>query len=109
MYKNQAEAATTDMKTLEQLLKKFRQVVAERRENYYLEKEGTKFEGQRDYNSCLRKWCVTVYRRKVYSNNDSPDTKCGRTYRKLIIAIVITRLVKVLLVCSKAYRGVELM
>ncbi|TKU38084.1 DNA-binding protein [Citrobacter sp. wls757] len=38
MYKKiQAEAATTDMKTLEQLLKKFRQVVAERREEYYLE------------------------------------------------------------------------
>ncbi|EDT4672615.1 DNA-binding protein, partial [Salmonella enterica] len=29
------EAATTDIKTLEQLLKKFRQVVAERREEYY--------------------------------------------------------------------------
>ncbi|ECU0526835.1 DNA-binding protein, partial [Salmonella enterica] len=28
-------AATTDIKTLEQLLKKFRQVVAERREEYY--------------------------------------------------------------------------
>ncbi|MBX8903018.1 DNA-binding protein [Citrobacter freundii] len=38
MYKKiQAEAATTDMKTLEQLLKKFRQIVAERREEYYLE------------------------------------------------------------------------
>ncbi|HFZ0955644.1 TPA: DNA-binding protein [Klebsiella oxytoca] len=38
MYKKiQAEAATTDMKTLEQLLKKFRQVVAERREEYYRE------------------------------------------------------------------------
>ncbi len=38
MYKKiQAEATTTDMKTLEQLLKKFRQVVAERREEYYLE------------------------------------------------------------------------
>jgi DNA-binding protein H-NS len=35
--KIQAEAATTDMKTLEQLLKKFRQVVAERREEYYQE------------------------------------------------------------------------
>ncbi|ABX20834.1 DNA-binding protein [Salmonella enterica] len=36
MYKKiQAEAATTDIKTLEQLLKKFRQVVAERREEYY--------------------------------------------------------------------------
>ncbi|ECT7344456.1 DNA-binding protein, partial [Salmonella enterica subsp. arizonae serovar 18:z4,z23:-] len=33
--KIQAEAATTDIKTLEQLLKKFRQVVAERREEYY--------------------------------------------------------------------------
>lgn len=38
MYKKiQAKAATTDIKTLEQLLKKFRQVVAERREEYYLE------------------------------------------------------------------------
>lgn len=38
MYKKiQAEAATTDMKTLEKLLKKFRQVVAERREEYYQE------------------------------------------------------------------------
>lgn len=38
MYKKiQAEAATTDMKTLEQLLKKFRKVVAERREEYYRE------------------------------------------------------------------------
>lgn len=36
MYKKiQAEAATTDMKTLNQLLKKFRKVVAERREEYY--------------------------------------------------------------------------
>ncbi|WJM83446.1 H-NS family histone-like protein [Pectobacterium brasiliense] len=36
MYKKiQAEAATTDLKTLEQFLKKFRQVVAERREEYY--------------------------------------------------------------------------
>lgn len=36
MYKkNQAEAATTDMKTLDQLLKKFRKVVEERREEYY--------------------------------------------------------------------------
>ncbi|HCT4954269.1 TPA: DNA-binding protein [Citrobacter freundii] len=38
MYKKiQAEAATTDMKTLEQLLKKFRKAVAERREEYYQE------------------------------------------------------------------------
>ncbi|APR29629.1 MULTISPECIES: H-NS family histone-like protein [Enterobacteriaceae] len=38
MYKKiQSEAATTDIKTLEQLLKKFRQVVAERREEYYQE------------------------------------------------------------------------
>lgn len=36
MYKKiQSEATTTDIKTLEQLLKKFRQVVAERREEYY--------------------------------------------------------------------------
>ncbi|AJJ18798.1 H-NS family histone-like protein [Yersinia intermedia] len=38
MYRKiQAEAATTDMKTLNQLLKKFRKVVAERREEYYHE------------------------------------------------------------------------
>lgn len=38
MYKKiQAEAATTDMKTLNQLLKKFRRVVVERREEYYQE------------------------------------------------------------------------
>lgn len=38
MYKKiQAEAATTDIKTLEQFLKKFRQVVAERRQEYYRE------------------------------------------------------------------------
>ncbi|ECG8591929.1 DNA-binding protein [Salmonella enterica subsp. salamae] len=38
MYKKiQAEATTTDIRTLEQLLKKFRQVVAERREEYYQE------------------------------------------------------------------------
>ncbi|MBJ9110486.1 MAG: DNA-binding protein [Citrobacter sp.] len=35
--KIQAEATTTDMQTLGQLLKKFRQVVAERREEYYQE------------------------------------------------------------------------
>lgn len=38
MYKKiQSEAATTDIKTLEQLLNKFREVVAERREAYYQE------------------------------------------------------------------------
>lgn len=38
MYRKiQAEAATTDIKTLNQLLKKFRKVVAERREEYYQE------------------------------------------------------------------------
>lgn len=38
MYKKiQSEAATTDINTLEQLLKKFRQVVAERREEHYQE------------------------------------------------------------------------
>ncbi|AST71579.1 DNA-binding protein [Kosakonia cowanii] len=38
MYKKiQAEAATTDLKNLNQLLKKFRKVVAERREEYYQE------------------------------------------------------------------------
>ena len=38
MYKKiQAEAATTDIKTLEQILTKFRKVVAERREEYYQE------------------------------------------------------------------------
>ncbi|ECO2472981.1 DNA-binding protein, partial [Salmonella enterica] len=33
----QAEAAATDMKTLERFLKKFRKVVAERRQEYYQE------------------------------------------------------------------------
>ncbi|MCW2477185.1 MULTISPECIES: DNA-binding protein [unclassified Symbiopectobacterium] len=38
MYKKiQAEAAITDMKTLNQLLKKFRKVVEERREKHYQE------------------------------------------------------------------------
>ncbi|MEQ9860445.1 DNA-binding protein [Pectobacterium cacticida] len=38
MYKKiQVEAATTDIKTLNQLLKKFRKVVEERREEYYQE------------------------------------------------------------------------
>lgn len=38
MYKKiQAEAATTDIKTLEQLLKKYRRVVNKRREEYYQE------------------------------------------------------------------------
>lgn len=38
MYRKiQAEAATTDLKTLNQLLKKFRKVVAGRREEYYQE------------------------------------------------------------------------
>ncbi|HDX5726007.1 TPA: DNA-binding protein, partial [Escherichia coli] len=38
MYRKiQAEAATTDIKTLNKLLKKFRKVVAERREEYYQE------------------------------------------------------------------------
>lgn len=38
MYKKiQGEAATTDIKTLEQFLKKFRRVVNERREEYYQE------------------------------------------------------------------------
>ncbi|WP_350312657.1 DNA-binding protein [Dickeya fangzhongdai] len=38
MYRKiQAEAATTDLKTLNQLLKKFRKVVAERREEHYQE------------------------------------------------------------------------
>lgn len=38
MYKKiQAEAATTDIKTLNQLLNKFRKVVEERREEYYQE------------------------------------------------------------------------
>lgn len=38
IYKKiQAEAATTNIKTLEQFLKKFRRVVNERREEYYQE------------------------------------------------------------------------
>lgn len=51
MYKKiQAEAATTDLKTLTQLLKKFRKVVAERREEYYQEigeKKAQKLRGKR--------------------------------------------------------------
>lgn len=51
MYKKiQAEAATTDLKTLNQLLKKFRKVVAERREEYYQEigeKKAQKLRGKR--------------------------------------------------------------
>ncbi|ELY2477952.1 DNA-binding protein [Cronobacter sakazakii] len=51
MYKKiQAEAATTDLKTLNQLLKKFRRVVAERREEYYQEigeKKAQKLRGKR--------------------------------------------------------------
>ncbi len=51
MYRKiQAEAATTDLKTLEQLLKKFRQLVAERREEYYHEigeKKAQKLRGKR--------------------------------------------------------------
>lgn len=38
MYRKiQSEAATTDIKTLEQFLKKFRRMVNERREEYYQE------------------------------------------------------------------------
>lgn len=84
MYKKiQAEAATTDIKALEQLLKKFRQVVAERREEYYQEigeKKAQKLRAKR-LQQLLEKMGVTVYRWKACSNNDSPDTKCGRTYR----------------------------
>ncbi|MEI7306193.1 DNA-binding protein [Pectobacterium atrosepticum] len=51
MYKKiQAEAATTDIKALEQLLKKFRKVVAERREEYYQkigEKKAQKLRAER--------------------------------------------------------------
>lgn len=51
IYKKiQAEAATTDLKTLNQLLKKFRRVVAERREEYYQEigeKKAQKLRGKR--------------------------------------------------------------
>lgn len=49
MYKKiQAEAATTDIKTLEMYLKKFRKVVAERREEYYLEVGEKKAQKLRD-------------------------------------------------------------
>lgn len=69
MYKKiQAEAAATDMKTLERFLKKFRKVVAERREEYYQEigeKKAQKLRAK-DYNSCLRKWSVIVYHHMSY-------------------------------------------
>lgn len=51
MYRKiQAEAAKTDLKTLNQLLNKFRKVVAERREEYYLEigeKKAQELRGER--------------------------------------------------------------
>ena len=51
MYRKiQAEAATTDLKTLNELLTKFRLVVAERREEYYQEigeKKAQKFRDKR--------------------------------------------------------------
>jgi DNA-binding protein H-NS len=51
MYRKiQAEAAKTDLKTLNQLLNKFRKVVAERREEYYLEigeKKAQELSGER--------------------------------------------------------------
>lgn len=65
--KIQAEAATTDIKTLEQLLKKFRSVVNERREEYYQEvgekkRVSWKWKEHKDY---LRKWHVTGFRQKI--------------------------------------------
>ncbi|AUY01613.1 DNA-binding protein [Escherichia coli] len=74
MYKKiQAEAATTDIKTLEQLLKKFREVVAERREEYYLEIGEKKAHKLREMR--LQKLCEKMIRDRVapedlfYSHN----------------------------------------
>ncbi|RJL48946.1 DNA-binding protein [Pectobacterium carotovorum] len=64
MYRKiQAEEATTDLKTLNQLLKKFRKVVAERREEYYQEigeKKAHKHKMKR-LQKLLEKWEVIVY------------------------------------------------
>lgn len=72
MYKKiQAEAATTDIKTLEQFLKKFRQVVAERREEYYREigeKKHVSWEWK-EHKDYLRKWHVIVFHQRI-SRND---------------------------------------
>ncbi len=68
MYKKiQAEAATTDIKTLEQLLKKFRSVVNERREEYYQEireKKAHKLKMKRAQR-LLEKWRVTEFHQKI--------------------------------------------
>lgn len=77
MYRKiQAEAATTDLKTLNQLLKKFRKVVAERREEYYQEigeKKARKLKDKR-----LQKLLeMTVFRQKIFI----ADTRnCERYY-----------------------------
>ena len=65
--KIQVEAATTDIKTLEQLLKKFRSVVNERREEYYQEIGEKKHISWKwkDYKECLRKWHVTGFHQKI--------------------------------------------
>ncbi|WP_370611585.1 DNA-binding protein [Citrobacter meridianamericanus] len=64
MYKKiQAEAATTDIKTLEQLLKKFRVVVAERREEYYQEIGEKKAQKVREKR--LQKLCEKMARDRV--------------------------------------------
>ena len=69
MYKKiQAEAATTDLKTLEQLLKKFRSVVNERREEYYQEigdKKARKLKNEKSTKDYLRKWHVTGFRQRI--------------------------------------------
>lgn len=65
--KIQAEAATTDIKTLEQLLKKFRKVVAERREEYYREmgeKKAHKLKMKR-LQMLLEKWRIIIFTQKT--------------------------------------------
>ncbi|HHA1671529.1 TPA: DNA-binding protein [Enterobacter roggenkampii] len=65
MYKRiQAEAATTDIKTLEQLLKKFRKVVAERREEYYQEIGEKKAQKLREVR--LQKLCEKMASDRVF-------------------------------------------
>ncbi|WP_038918654.1 DNA-binding protein [Dickeya sp. MK7] len=68
MYRKiQAEAATTDLKILNQLLKKFRKVVAERREDYYQEIGEKK----------ARKQKMTRIRKLMEKDGVSPEELCS--------------------------------
>lgn len=78
MYKKiQAEAATTDIRTLEQLLKKFRKVVAERREEYYQEIGEKKAQN-------LRAKRLQQLLEKMVRDRVSPEDlyHCHRCYRR---------------------------